>query len=339
LTICNRSGGGGGGGGAGGATVSGVTQCSDSNFTIGLQNFPNAAIAVQLLLSPSGEVILDTTYNVAGQTLVAVRPAALAGGTYRANFYANGVWITQADLTICNRSGSGGGGGGVGGARVTGVTQCNDSNFTIGLTNFPNAAVAVQLLLSPSGEVILGTTYNVAGQTLVAVRPANLAGGTYRANFYANGVWITQADLTICNRTGTGTIPGGRTSVFWGSNIGQALITSANLQTLAGACLRDESGADFNASTTANLAIWMSTSTSANMAYQLSVALAATYLSVQHGFTANVVVDGSLTVNGLIDYAHSLLCADGNTPVGDPNRAEQERVKNILDRIITGGSF
>jgi hypothetical protein len=80
------------------ATVLGVTQCDDSHFTIQLQGFPNAAVVVQLLLSPSGEIILDTTYNFAAQTLVAVRPAGLAAGTYHANFYVNGVWFTQADL-------------------------------------------------------------------------------------------------------------------------------------------------------------------------------------------------------------------------------------------------
>ena len=69
----------------------------------------------------------------------------------------------------------------------------------------------------------------------------------------------------------------------------------------------------------------------------LSAQLAATYLSMQHGFTdATVVVDGSLTVSGFIMYANSLLCADGMTKAGDVNRAEQERVKNILDQINNG---
>jgi len=72
----------------------------------------------------------------------------------------------------------------------------------------------------------------------------------------------------------------------------------------------------------------------------LSAQLAATYLSVQHGFTdPTVVVDGTLTVSGLITYANSLLCADGVTLAHDANRAEQERVKDILDHINNGGSF
>jgi hypothetical protein len=72
------------------------------------------------------------------------------------------------------------------------------------------------------------------------------------------------------------------------------------------------------------------------MASMLSAQLAATYLSVQHGFTnPNVVVDGTLDVSGQIIYANSLLCADGVTLDHDPNRVEQERVKDILDGSIT----
>ena len=85
-----------------GAAVIGVTQCSGTNFTIQLQGFPNATIAAQLMLVPTGEIILNTTYNFSNQTLVAVRPANLVGGNYVANFYVNGAWFTQASLNICN---------------------------------------------------------------------------------------------------------------------------------------------------------------------------------------------------------------------------------------------
>jgi len=34
-----------------------------------------------------------------------------------------------------------------------------------------------------------------------------------------------------------------------------------------------------------------------------------------------------------------LLCADGNTPSGDPNRAEQECVKNALDHANNNLNF
>jgi len=44
-------------------------------------------------------------------------------------------------------------------------------------------------------------------------------------------------------------------------------------------------------------------------------------------------------VTALMAHANALLCADGYTPGGDPNRAEQARVKDILDKINNGGSF
>jgi len=87
------------------AAVTGVTQCSATNFTINVEGFPNSVITAQLMLNPTGEVILNTTYNFAAQTLVAVRPPTLAGGTYLVNFYSNGVWIAQANLNICSQSG------------------------------------------------------------------------------------------------------------------------------------------------------------------------------------------------------------------------------------------
>jgi hypothetical protein len=228
-------------------------------------------------------------------------------------------------------------------ATVTGIGPCSDTQFTINVAGFPDAQIVVQLLLQPSGEIILDTTYNFAAQTITAVRPAGLPGGTYRINVYVNGVWFLFADINICDLGtgggggGGGTVAGGRTPGFWANKNGQKLITSADLQALSGFCLRSSSGADFNPATKASLATWLRSSTARNMANKLSVQLTATYLSVQHGFTdPNAVVDGSLTVNGLIQYANSLLCADGNTPSGDANRAEQERVKDILDKINNG---
>jgi hypothetical protein len=226
---------------------------------------------------------------------------------------------------------------------VTGVTQCEDTHFTIKLEGFPNGTITVQLLLSPSGEIILDTTYDFAAQTLVAIRPPTLQGGTYHINVYVNGVWFTQADITICDIGGGGggggepSVPGGRTPGFWRNKNGQKLITAADLQGLNDLCLRTATGGDFTAMSKANLATWLGSSTAKNMAHKLSVQLAATYLNVQHGFTdPDAMVSASMNVSGLIQYANSLLCADGHTPAGDSNRAEQERVKNLLDRINNG---
>jgi hypothetical protein len=283
--------------------------------------------------------MLNTTYDVGAQAIVAARPASLAGGTYRLNLSLNGVLVADANVTICSGSGPGSG------LSIVGITHCSDTSFTIQVANFPAGNVVAQLLPTAGGEIILNTTYNVSAQTIVAVRPANLAAGTYHLNLYLNGTWVADANVTICSATGggggtTGGTPGGRTLGFWSNKNGQALITSADLDGLRSLCLRTTSGTDFTVSSKAALRTWLLGASGRNMASMLSAQLAATYLSVQHGFTdPNVVVDGTLTVSALITYANSLLCADGTTLAGDANRAEQERVKDILDRINNGGSF
>jgi hypothetical protein len=336
VTICSVSGVG------TGAGIIGITQCDSNRFTIQVTNLSAGTVAAQLM-TPNGNISLSTVFDVGAQTIVALRPSGLPGGTYHLNISLNGALVADANVTLCNVGGTGGGGGGVG---IIGITQCNSNSFVIQVTNFPAGSVVAQLLLMPSGEIILNSDFDVSSQTIVAVRPPNLPAGTYHLNLYLNGVWVAQAEIDICSATGggggggEGVTPGGRTLGFWSNKNGQALITSADLQGLRNLCLRTTGGADFSVSSKTALRTWLLGANGRNMASMLSAQLAATYLSVQHGFTdPNVVVDGSLTVSGLITYANSLLCADGMTLAGDPNRAEQARVEGILDRINSGGSF
>jgi hypothetical protein len=143
--------------------------------------------------------------------------------------------------------------------------------------------------------------------------------------------------------------PGGHTLGFWSNPNGQNQETAADFTDLNTLCLRNLSGGDqdFLSGTLntnkKNLNTWILGAKAMNMAYMLSAQLAATKLSVNHGYTtASVIVDtvgSTKNVTQLMAYADSLLCADGYTPGGDPNRAEQERVKNILDKINNGGAF
>lgn len=142
--------------------------------------------------------------------------------------------------------------------------------------------------------------------------------------------------------------PGGHTLGFWSNPNGQKLETDADFVDLTNFCLRNLDGSDRDFTATLNtnkknLNNWILGAKASNMAYMLSAQLAATKLSVSHGFTdPSVIVDtvgSTKNVTQLIAYANSLLCADGLTVGGDPNRAEQERVKNILDKINNGGSF
>lgn len=90
---------------------------------------------------------------------------------------------------------------------------------------------------------------------------------------------------------------------------------------------------------------WILNATATNMAYMLSAQLAATTLDVSYkGLNpdATVFLPNSLAVcsgvqfvkiGDVINTANALLATDGVTLSGDPNRAPQECVKNILDGI------
>lgn len=155
----------------------------------------------------------------------------------------------------------------------------------------------------------------------------------------------------VCSRT-----PGGLTLGFWSNKNGQALETAADFTALTALNLRNANGSDrdFVAALNPNksaLNSWLLSATATNMANMLSAQLAATVLDVAHGFTnGSILVDGTKTVNDEIAYANSLLAnpiaagtfagQNGSVTVASSAlRTEQERVKNILDKINNGGSF
>ena len=146
--------------------------------------------------------------------------------------------------------------------------------------------------------------------------------------------------------------PGGLTIGFWSNKNGQALETAADFTGLTNFCLRNADGSDRDFTSTLaqnkkDYNSWVLSANASNMANMLSAQLSATYLNVQHGVTnPSVFVDGTRTVADEITYANSLLCGaspcvgyNGNSTAAGPCRTEQERVKNILDKINNGGSF
>jgi hypothetical protein len=100
-----------------------------------------------------------------------------------------------------------------------------------------------------------------------------------------------------------------------------------------------------------NFRNWILSASATNMAYMLSAQMAATYLDVAHGFTnAGVIVDGTRDITAEIAYANSLLAnpivgGDFDTQNGSLTvaasalRTEQERVKNIFDKINNNGGL
>jgi hypothetical protein len=195
------------------------------------------------------------------------------------------------------------------------------------------------LLTSFSQAVNLGT-YTATERDTIETNWFASTDKTLSTVVVANGVSTIEFG-NYCTLT-----PGGHTLGFWSNPNGQNQETAADFTDLNALCLRNLAGGDqdFTSGTLntnkKNLNTWILGAKASNMAYMLSGQLAATKLSVNHGYTnASVIVDGTMNVTQLMAYANSLLCADGVTLGGDPNRSEQERVKNILDKINNGGSF
>jgi hypothetical protein len=143
---------------------------------------------------------------------------------------------------------------------------------------------------------------------------------------------------------------GGLTLGFWSNKNGQALITSDDLFFLTALNLRNSNGSNFDPTSKTALRTWLLNGTAVNMAYMLSVQLAAMELNVRHGFvsgtalvyapgSASANVNGFATVQALEDEADATLGADGYTVDGDPLRAYQESLKTALDNANNNKTF
>jgi hypothetical protein len=139
---------------------------------------------------------------------------------------------------------------------------------------------------------------------------------------------------------------GGHTLGFWSNKNGQGVMTAggmaAELAFLSGLNLRGGTGANFDPAAYTPFRNWLLNGNAVNMAYMLSVQLAAMELNVYNGFVngsgliyapgANNAVNGFLTVNALMAEANTELGLHGFTPDGSPYRSYQESLKNGLDQ-------
>jgi hypothetical protein len=190
-------------------------------------------------------------------------------------------------------------------------------------------------------------TGNTVDQFFDFLHSTTLTSFVYTVDAVGDGVTTGLNFGNVCNLV----TPGGRTLGFWSNRNGAALFTSADLAALNAFYLANGTGNQSNFANYAAFRTWLLSATATNMAYMLSAQMAATYLSVQHGFTNGAAIvdyfdsdyDGSYpaprTVNQEIQYANYLLSLDQTTIVSDALRTEQERVKNILDSVNNGGTF
>jgi hypothetical protein len=149
--------------------------------------------------------------------------------------------------------------------------------------------------------------------------------------------------------TGAG---GGYTLGFWSNKNGQALIDSYDLSQLAGLNLKNVDGSNFDPTTYAQLRTWLLNGNAVNMAYMLSVQLAAMKLSAINGkltggtaalvFAPGVIganAAGFISVNDLMNAANASLGNYSLTLAGVPQRVYQELIKNGLDDANNNKTF
>ena len=130
----------------------------------------------------------------------------------------------------------------------------------------------------------------------------------------------------------------GRTPGFWGNKNGLALIVQYNiLPTLPALHLVNANGQYVAPATTAQFKSWLQGATAVNMAYMLSAHVAAMHCNiVVGGVDADAVINdpglGIRTIGSVLQDAIVSLGLYPYTPVGHPQRANQELLKNALDR-------
>ena len=159
---------------------------------------------------------------------------------------------------------------------------------------------------------------------------------------------IAQPNLDFgnaCTVTVTST-PGGKTKGFWRNKNGQKLLTAGDFSELTALNLVNQNGSARNftgslATNKSDLKAWLEDSTATNMAYMLSAQMAATVLSINHGFTdPNAAVDANgTTVQDVIDAANASLGTHPFTKAAGTARTYQKGLKNILDKVNNNQTF
>lgn len=127
----------------------------------------------------------------------------------------------------------------------------------------------------------------------------------------------------------------GSTLGFWSNRNGERRVDAADLAALRELNLRNADGSHFDPTTYAQLRTWLLNGTATNMAYMLSVQLAATVLSERDGDVsgADFYIPAGMTIADLIATANDALGANGLTTSGSPDRAEQGMLKDWLDQL------
>jgi hypothetical protein len=200
----------------------------------------------------------------------------------------------------------------------------------------------------------------------------NIAGGTYGVCEILPDQAPPWVPTTVTSHTGIVVPPdstsgndfgnvclgagGGLTLGFWSNKNGAAKINDGGSATpeltlLSNLCLVNGNGSAFDPANVGALQKWLLGANAVNMANMLSAQLAAMALNVEGGYVGGGSVvyapgcgntganNDFISINDLMAAANAALCADGNTPSGDPHRAPQECLKNALDSANNNQNF
>lgn len=143
---------------------------------------------------------------------------------------------------------------------------------------------------------------------------------------------------------------GGLTLGFWSNKNGQALFGADDLAAMVDLNLRNANGTHFNPTSYTAFRTWLLSATATNMAYMLSAQLAAMALNVHNTNvngsaliyapgTKSANALGFATVNEVMAEANAELGLNGLTLAGSPFRANQEALKNALDKANNNKTF
>ena len=229
--------------------------------------------------------------------------------------------------------------GAAGGSVLTDADGLFDVTLAPGTYNFAEAP-AVGAWIQTGNTVDQTADAGGNASTLLADKTydvTNVDGGTTSGLYFGN----------VCVGAGGGLTPG-----FWSNKNGQRTFESSagSLPLLVNLNLATKGGDDFDPDNYTRFRNWLRDRDATNMAYMLSAHLAAMALNVHHGFVDGAALvyapdataanaAGFATVNAIIAEADAALAANKLTVSGDPDRAYQEMLKDVLDAANNNQNF
>jgi hypothetical protein len=199
------------------------------------------------------------------------------------------------------------------------------------------------------GEQVANSPWVQTGNTVAQTNATGTASATLNADKTYSVTTVDDSEVSginfgnVCIGAG-----GGLTLGFWSNRNGQALIGSTDLAMLDSLNLVSATGSAFNPTTAGQVKTWLLNATATNMAYMLSVQLAAMELNVFNGFvvSSTLVYAPNVTgANGAGFISIADLMAAANTDLGTAGhnvtisggtgaafRAYQETLKTALDQ-------